>query len=177
MTGRYINLNPYNQEVLATWIAMKMLVADFLTPDDVFASSLDRSLFMGRRLPPDNMTIWIGRYLGSEATNLYYRHGAVAVVTPIRIIPRRPPPGTKKNLLSQTFIIGELFAHAISTTTGLTFNVPPKFAETIRRIWPYQHAVAWPPVIGMSDEVARDVATGLNNVGFGRPLATQSSRE
>jgi hypothetical protein len=66
ITGRHLALNKYNQEILSTWIATRMLVAEFLYPRDVFSSAEDRSLVMGRRLPPDRMKIWIGLLHGNE---------------------------------------------------------------------------------------------------------------
>jgi hypothetical protein len=176
MTGHDLSLGKYNQEILATWIAMKMLIADFLTPEDIFTSSVERSLLMGRRLPPDAMNIWIGRYLGSEASNLYYRHAAISVVAPIGVVPKRPPKGMRKNVHSQTFIIGELFVQVISTATAnLIFDVPPKFSGVLRQIWPFRREFEWPPPLGIYDGLARDITTGMDRLRTIRPLSTAAA--
>jgi hypothetical protein len=55
LLGHPFVLGKYHQEILATWIAMKLLVCEYSVPEDVVTPSLDRSLVMGRRLPPDIM--------------------------------------------------------------------------------------------------------------------------
>jgi hypothetical protein len=171
MMGHQFALSKYNQEILATWIATKMLVAEFLTAEGIFTSAIERSLVMGRRLPPDITKIWLGHYLGSDATNMYFQHAAIAVNAPIGVIPIRPPDGAKRNIQSQTFIIGKLFVQTVTTIDRhLELNVPPEFSPVLCQIWPYRQEFTWPPSFGMSDGFARDITFGLESLN-GRPLA------
>jgi len=79
LTGAPIQLNKYNQEILATWIAMKLQIFEFNFPDkSIVTPALERSLLMGRRVPPDIMSIWIARYRGVQENSYYREAGGVA---------------------------------------------------------------------------------------------------
>ena len=146
LTGTHVNLDKYNQEILATWIAMKLLIAEFSVPEDVSTPALERSLLMGRRLPPNIMSIWIAHYPGSTWQNTYLRQSSTLGWAPFGTIPSIPPGGSfHKNTQTQSFLIGELFVQAVTTTvTGVVFNTPPAVASVIRQIWPYRHSFQWP---------------------------------
>jgi hypothetical protein len=118
ITGRRITLNKCNQEILATWIATKFLTAEFSDPDNISTPALQRSLLMGRRVPPEIMTIWIAHYTAGTWANAYYRHSATFGWAPPGTIPSQPSGSLPKNTQSQSFIIGELFVQAMSTTVS-----------------------------------------------------------
>ncbi len=117
ITGTGLSLERDRQELLANWIAMKFLTCEMSQPDDLVTSDLERSLFMGRRAPPESMTIWIGRYVGGSWQSAYLRHAATIGWAPAGTYPKVPPSGSfEKNTQSRSLVIGELYVHAISTT-------------------------------------------------------------
>jgi hypothetical protein len=131
MTGRPITLNKYNQEILATWIAAKMMVADFMAPNDVFFSSMRQA----HRL-------------------------LVAPKGVIPVIPREPIKSNIQQqtfvigeLLVQTraTTVKEL---STKTPKGDVF-------DRMKWIWPYQADVTWPPHNPVLDPHARVLITGF----------------
>jgi hypothetical protein len=146
MTNAPIALNRYNQEILATWIATKMMVAEFIAPEDTLFSSLDRSLVMGRRTPPEIMGIFIGQYKGDRRHNMYMRRGHNLIVAPRGVVPTIPSGRMQSNIQEQTFVIGELFVQTASTTVKELSLKPPNsaFFNQLKQIWPYKADFSWP---------------------------------
>jgi hypothetical protein len=153
IAGHYGVVDRYRQEILANWIAMKLLVCECSIPEDMVFSATDRSIFMGKRWPPDAMTIWIGRYTGTAWSNTYLRSAVCAGFAPRGTFPKAPPSGSfAKNMQAQTFLIGELFVHATSVTfDGVAASTPPPLARVLKRIWPYEGPFLWPFGPGLSD--------------------------
>jgi hypothetical protein len=158
LTGRPLVLNRQNQEVLATWIATRLLVAEFSDPiNELVTPAIERSLLMGRRRPPDVMRIWIGRYTEGLLQNIYYRHATPMAVTPPGR-PRNPLPKAN-NTQAQTFLIGELFVQGITTLSGVNFNAPAHWR--LHQLWPYRQDFTWPPRIPVSHDLTSEIATAL----------------
>jgi hypothetical protein len=163
LLGHPFVLGKYHQEILATWIAMKLLVCECSVPEDVVTPSLDRSLVMGRRLPPDIMKIWIGYYQGSFWQSAYERHAALIgwgdASGPLPL-----PKGTSsKNIQSQTLGIGRFLVQAISTTLGgLDFHSPKLPHNPLRQLWPYERNIVWPTGQAIPDPQVRIIASGLD---------------
>lgn len=172
LRGTHIALTKPNQELLATWIATKLLTLECTTPD-VVTPALERSLLMGRRRPPDIMQIWIGHCADGPATGAYYRHAQSAPVRVpfgglMTVLPKAP------NLQAQTFIIGQLFVQAITTTAkGLEFDPPSHLSHALRKLWPYQHGFAWPLPAPLSFAQTSELATALERTSF--PLFPRAS--
>jgi hypothetical protein len=164
ISGQYGVVDRYRQEIIANWIAMKLLVCECSIPEDMVFNSMDRSIFMGRRWPPDSMSIWIGRYTGDGWANTYLRSAVCAGWAPVGTLPKMPPSGSfAKNLQAQTFLIGELFVHATSTTIeGLFASTPPTLAHVLKRIWPYEGPFLWPFGRGLSDPQVALVTTAFS---------------
>jgi hypothetical protein len=103
LTGSSRVLSYYDQEILATWIAMKSMICEFSVPKDVATPSIERTLLMGRRLPPETMAIWIGHYKGTGWGNVYIRHAASVGFAPVGTFPAIPPKELLvKNVQAQT---------------------------------------------------------------------------
>lgn len=152
LTGNRVLMSKYNQEIVATWIAMKMMTAEFSVPDDIVTPAIERTLVMGRRLPSEMMAIWIGRYQGKGWHNAYLRHAASIGFAPAGTIPIAPKGSVPKTVQAQTFFIGELFVQVVTTTVRqLIFQTPPAFAPIIRQIWPFQYEFSWPPTASLFD--------------------------
>lgn len=176
LAGRSLVLNKERQEVLATWLATRLLVAEFSDPvDQLVTPQIERSLSMGRRLPPDIMRIWIG-CADKSLSNLYYRHAApMAITLPGR--QRKPAPKTN-NIQAQTLVIGDLFVQAITTTVlGVKFNAPTYWR--LRQLWPYKRDFAWPRPFPVTFDLSSEIARALEQtrtVNFpGRPPSIKAT--
>jgi hypothetical protein len=169
LLGQPFVLGKYHQEILATWIAMKFLVCEFSIPTDVVMRPVERSLVMGRRLPPEKMKIWIGYYKGSLWSRAYERHAARLgwgnASGPLPL-----PKGTlSKNIQSQTVGIGRLLIQSISTTIReLDFHSPMLPHNPLRQLWPYERNITWPTGQPIPDLQVRTIASGLDQ--FARRL-------
>jgi len=165
-------LNKYNQEILATWIAMKLMVAEFSVPEDTVTPQIERTLLMRRRRPPDVTGIWIGHYKGTGWGNVYLRNAATLGWAPFGTIPKAPAKGSfAKNTQLQTFFIGELFVQAVTVTIKeLAFQTPPS-APYLRQIWPFQFEFSWPPATAMHDFHAHLMATSFERFSATLPIA------
>jgi hypothetical protein len=162
-------LTHYDQEVLATWISMKLMTCEFSVPEDVATPATERTLLMGRRIPPEITAIWIGHYKGTGWGNVYVRHAASVGFAPVGTFPVIPSKELLvKNVQAQTFFIGELFVQAVTTTVRqLVFQTPPAFVHQLRQIWPYRTDYSWPPQTPLFDFHAH-----LLVAGFDRFIAT-----
>jgi hypothetical protein len=163
ISGTRAILDNYRQEQVATWIAMKLLTCEFSDPEDIATPEIERSLLMGRRKPPDVMGIWIARCSTPGWTNTYWRQAATLGWAPLGTLPDLSGGPLPKNTQSQTFVIGELFVQAVSSTVpGLEFHTPPHVARSMRQIWPFKASFLWPPGPSLSDNDVRFIATAFN---------------
>ena len=176
LTGTPTMLGKYNQEILATWIATKLMICEFSVPDDFVTPPLERSLLMGRRMPPDIMAIWIGCYKGTRWGNVYLRHAATVGWAPRGVVPVIPPGASfSKNVQAQSFFLGELFVQAVTTTVPqLTFQTPQAFAPCLKQIWPYHTDFGWPPRTPIYDFHAHFIATSFERFTERLPVARRS---
>jgi hypothetical protein len=171
LTGNRIALSKYYQEVLATWIAMKLIICEFSDPNDVVTPSLDRSLLMGRRTPPNTSSIWIGHYGGATWNNAYFRDCYEIATSAIGEVPN-PPNSPTKNTQSQSLIAGKPFIHALGTTVPDIKFEPRRTGHAInalRQIWPFQREFSWPPLLRLNDIQASLIATELSRYARGLP--------
>jgi hypothetical protein len=175
LLGLPTTLPKYSQEILATWIAMKLMVAEFsMPPDDIVTPALERSLLMGRQRPPDDiMAIWIGRYQGNIWSNTYISHGAAVAWAPAGTVPVVTPENSRRRTVqAQTLFMGQLYIQAVTTTVPqIKMQTPAPFAYHIKQIWPFKRELSWPPEIPMNDVVANLLATGFDRFAARLPVA------
>ena len=175
LLGLPTTLPKYSQEVLATWIAMKLMTAEFSMPlDDIVTPALERSLLMGRQRPPDDiMGIWIGRYQGNTWSNTYVSHGAAVAWAPAGTVPVVTPENSRRRTVqAQILFMGQLFIQAVTTIVPqIKMRTPVPFAYHLKQIWPYSREVSWPPEIPMNDVVAHLLASGFDRFAGGLPVA------
>jgi hypothetical protein len=163
IAGTHAVLEKYRQEILATWLAMKLMTCEFSDPEDLATPELERALLMGRRRPPDIMGIWIARCADLGWSNTYWRQAATLGWAPIGTLPPQPVSLLPKNTQAQTFVIGELFVQAVSTTVaGLKFHTPPAIGRSMRQIWPFERAFLWPPGPSLSDNDVRFITRAFD---------------
>ena len=62
LRGQPTTLSELRQKRLATWIAMTVICAEYLQPASVSIPVTARRCLFLKRIPPDNMRIWIGNF-------------------------------------------------------------------------------------------------------------------
>ena len=99
-----------SQRAIATWIAMKTMVAEFFDRSYVAIPLRERHFLKTNRLPPDNWKVWIGNYKrGAWAGQ--WAHTASGIASSIGLATRNPEiPNTQ----TTTLVIGQLYCHVFS---------------------------------------------------------------
>jgi len=74
--GEPTTLDVDAQQIVAAWLAMKIMVAEFSRPVDVSTTQAERQFLMRERKPPERWKIWLGQLSGEWWRTAYYRHSA-----------------------------------------------------------------------------------------------------
>jgi hypothetical protein len=104
-------------QTLASWIATKVMVAEYSDPPRVVSTAEDRKFLMETGEPPATWKIWIGRQDGRSWYMKYRRHSATLVSSADDGSPVIPLTGTfAKNTQLATFGMGYLIIHVLSSS-------------------------------------------------------------
>lgn len=78
-------LDQVAQTILAAWVAMTVMVAEYTDAEDVAIPQEDRDFLHRLRLPPPHWRIWIGRH--QLQFHPLYAHNAMTLVAEKEIEP------------------------------------------------------------------------------------------
>lgn len=163
-SGHPIRLEPKAQELVATWAAMKAIVAEYEDPDEISTHYAHRkSLYENRRPPQEGWTVWIG-YFPRQTWTPTYTLSPFLYLSAERRAKRKGPLATYYNASITTRAIGNLFlqvAHAPKKFGAENWKFPrlPNGGVLVR-IWPATtFSVSWPlsPLSARDAEVARNL--------------------
>jgi hypothetical protein len=159
--GETITLSPEAQEIIAAWVAMFVMVAENAEPTKIAISQWHRTYFYATRTVPDHWGIWIGNYQrGHWVGHLVHN---VAPITLPSNIPKPNDAGLyPPNTQTTTFVVGQLYVHAGSTSLPEAFEFVGAGTARLTRIWPVNDAVIWPPPV-LSDQEADIIANAFFN--------------
>ena len=162
MTGKTKVLSQLDQVLLATWVAMAVMVAEHFEPKFAAFTSADRRHLMDKQRPPQNVRIWMGRYIRGEWEGMWV-HRSLRISNefiPNPADPTLPLPNTQ----TSTFIVGELYLHVLSCDDDIILNgiqLPTQGVTLFAPIWPVrEQAVVW-PMDAMSDSQASGFSTAI----------------
>jgi hypothetical protein len=159
--GELFFLNQNTQKTVATWIAMKTMIAEYFDPPRVAVPLIERQFLRRHRKPPtENWRIWIGNYERRQ-WNAQWAHSA-AGIAPVTSMAR---PGPQiPNTQTTTIIVGKLYAHIFSSEIQSLVSrasLGKRGVERLARIWPIQEDfIVWPPR-PMSDIEASELSTAI----------------
>lgn len=108
LTGNCLFLNAFEKEVLAKWIVLFTIVAEYDHPEYISISDAQVRNFRITSQIPDGWFIWMGAtesYKNKVWTRLQYSHSGVLLAHPDDI-----PIILKPNTQSTAFSIGDFFA-------------------------------------------------------------------
>jgi hypothetical protein len=146
-------------EVLARWVALKVMVAECdirdlaVTPPDV------RKRFKADQQVPSDFRICIGQCGVGGWQCGYYRHAATVAKSPLVT-----PQHQFKNIHSVAIGIGDLFIFAMYTTLSGLFNANPSYSEALVPVFPAKGASTWPPPQRLSGVEAGQIAGTLDRM-------------
>ncbi len=146
--GQRIRLSSSEQRIVATWAAMKAMVAEYSESECVTTHHAQRKYLRRHNLPPKTgWSVWIAHYRQSSAPMLWF--ASPFLVLPDNVVARRRDRrATYYNGQASTQIIGELLIHVIRSphprlATMFRFHLP--CGRAIFRIWPPTvYGLHWP---------------------------------
>jgi hypothetical protein len=158
--GQTVVLDEHGQTSLATWINLKILIAEHHMKKDPITPLSDRSNFRINPMPVNNIKIWVSscsdhRWQTSFLNSSIYLSTAPAV-----------DDGSSNgadNSQSITFGMGRLFVHACHTTVeGVDFDLQIDNKAVVRQLWPIvDRPMFWPPLRDLSFDEASDMASSI----------------
>ena len=149
-TGQPFRLDPDKQTVVATWLVMTSIVADYEDLNTVSTHHMQRkALFNNRKPPKQGWTVWIGYHPRARWTPTY-TIAPFLYLRPEILAKRSSDLVTHYNSSISTQIIGEFFiqvTHAPKPFPLDKWHFPPlPEGGILRRIWPGgQYSLLWPP--------------------------------
>jgi hypothetical protein len=161
--GEFIILDHSNQLQLATWLTLKIVVAEHNLNKHV--SNIEtRKAFKQTPAPLHGMRIWIAQCGEDGWQSAYWRHSACLRLS-------EPPRDSAKldrsdNSQSITFGIGDLFIHAHHTTvSGLDLDCQFPDRLAILPLWPIiNQRIVWPPLRKISALEANSISNTLDRL-------------
>ncbi len=141
-----------DQKILATWVCLKNMVAEFSNSKTKATSAADFDRMHSEHLLPERATVWLGQHTGADWTMRYRHHGMHIVHGSVRPIdPKRDPP---MNGQVTTFTAGPIVFVLLTLPDGFRYGAPipsGPFAAGIRRIYPEPSPLDWPPGPALSN--------------------------
>ena len=154
--GAKLAITPEMQEKLATWIALKVMVAEHNIIKEVVSDETVRHKFRNDRVVPEGFQIWILRCGAPRWRSRYHRYAAHLSVS------SSPAESTdRKNTQGVTFGFGEALIAVLHTRVpGLTLDL--RIAEPFGlKLWPLPGGhLEWPPT-GLPAIAADDIAKAV----------------
>ena len=144
--GDRLTLRKRDQAILATWVTMFAMVAEFrLRSGDLTAITADeRKQFMKTKNPLPNWKIWIGA-IDDENWKGRYIHTTLPVYSSNDVVKRTGDDVPVPNTQTTTFVVNKLYVHAISSSV-VDIQVQKISSKLVQQIWPLlSKTVKWPP--------------------------------
>jgi hypothetical protein len=151
LTGTSMGLHRRAQTILAAWIAMTAMVAEFSNPERLGILQADRDWLQTHRTAPAHWRIWLGRQ-SRRHTHMYW-HNVLTFTADQKVerVPRSFVP--EGNTQSTTICLGQhLLIHVMSSEIARRiirlWRLPSQTRRGLSQIWPIKSGVVWPPSSG-----------------------------
>jgi hypothetical protein len=148
-----------SMNVLAKWIALKIMVGEHNHPKNAVTLIEDLAKYRDKLEIPPNFKIWIAKCgVGGWQTG-YVRHAATVSLTQDFL-----PTHRFKNTQSITFGIGDLLVYVLHSTVkdlGLNLNIEQSQIGAIFPLFPIVGSINWPPIRSLSTAEADFIAGAL----------------
>jgi hypothetical protein len=165
--GQQSLLTKKSQTILAAWIAMFAMVAEFIDKSGTrIGISYEDRLFLKEKLfAPSSMKIFIGHYKKDKWLAVW-AHTTIPIASENHV-PLRSSFGVDiPNTQTTTFVIGKLYIHLVSSDISSLvrkYRIVGDMRDLIYNIHPVrQSPLAWPPPRTMTDLDADNIASALS---------------
>ena len=152
------------QELLATWAAKTVMIAEHVRPHKDGISQTDRTFLKDRLKPADNWYVWIATYSGSSWRNLtiYQSRGH------LQKSPVGGPGVIKHYIQATTFGVGHLLVLVVNTSCEeVRIALSGRDWNGLLQIWPAgRRSILWPLQRVLFDPQANAVANFLAMSGI-----------
>jgi hypothetical protein len=144
-----IYLGKKEQQTIAGWMALKTFVQEYGPYSDKLGHHTQLKMLWKKQLPPSTTwRIWIGRYLGPDASALW--SSMPWLVLPDSVAGKRKSRIARYyNSQAATYVIGKLFIHVVRCPYQFfmrEWRFPYPISRKLARIWPLTgYDVIWPP--------------------------------
>jgi len=155
--GKPSLLGAAEQKIVASWIALKMMVLEHSHPPDVVLTWDDRRDFCERDIIPDGLKIRIVLCGEGHWTTCSYRDCWTASLSAAP-----PAERARKNIQTTTVGVGSLLIHATaSRLPGFDLDNFVPIDEGIIQIWPIKEAAIWWPRVRINAAAGDALASRL----------------
>lgn len=154
LVGEQTVLHRRAQTTLSAWVAMMIMVAEYVNRDKVAIPQSDRTFLRECQKPPNHWRIWIGAHLNE--TFPIYTHNILEFAEEGEQVPRRAR-ASGQNTHATTICVGEyLLIHAMSSIPARSiirrWNLPEPISREMNQIWPVrQSMLTWSPNLRLRD--------------------------
>ena len=160
LNGASIELSRRTQRLLAAWVAMATMCAEYTDRQTVAIAQTDRDRLFDAQVPPSHWRIMLGRFKRGTWRG-YYVHNVLPFVE--ENAPKaKPGTLTPPNTQTTTLVVGEVYFHVMSSTIARRmikrWRFPDAVAPFLTQLWPITGNLVWPPVQTMGDNEAEIVA-------------------
>jgi hypothetical protein len=163
LDGEITVIDVNQQQILAAWIAMFVMVAEHFDPYKVVTPLLERQLLMNEKRAPPNWNIWFGDLDQNSKWPSLLNHFAVPISTPEHIPETMDNGLPRPNTQTMTFRVGRLYVHVRSSMTDIFENWRFVRPDLLGQIWPVRrNLIVWPPRTTLSDRDADAIAADQN---------------
>jgi hypothetical protein len=169
--GQSSALHRKAQTTLSSWIAMFVMVAEFLdkTGTRVAISPEDRLFLKNNLVAPPNMRVWIGYFEKKHWKGVWVH--ATFPISDEDHLPQRSTLGVDfPNTQTTTLVIGKLYIHVLSSEIVSIVrrqNMGRSEKTLLYRIHPLKKSpLVWPPSVEMSDQDADVIASAFSERGI-----------
>lgn len=162
LTGEITVLDANQQQILAAWVAMFVMVAEYFDPWKVVTLLSERKVLMNENRAPPNWNIWFGDLDQDSKWPSLLTHFAVPISAPEHVPEIMDNGFPRPNTQTMTFRVGRLYVHVRSSVTDIFENWRFARPELLAQIWPIRrNLVAWPPRRTLSDRDADAIASAF----------------
>jgi hypothetical protein len=159
---RVEQLPEIDQQILSSWVAMKIIISEFGPFESTISHHMTRKRVWKSRHAPDDWSwrILIGNYSGRKADTLWLAM-PMLILKPEIAKKRKTTRATYVNSQAVTYVFGKLFIHIIRSPHKRlirNWQFPLVLARRLRQVWPPTGASLLWPIDPLNDTEAHAIA-------------------
>lgn len=155
--GEVTILNREEQESLARWISLKVLICEHAGGTPISSPEV-RQKFMHDRSPLRGMNIWLSRCDAAWSQSAFSRQTASIRIDPVGTTDSYPV----QNVQTVTIGIGNAFFYIDNNLADAGFNIEFRNRGTFSRVWPVvDERLFWPPLRALAGDGAIAISKTL----------------